>query len=348
LRFASFIASEARAGANWGAASVFARQAGSSTCAASAGESATRANGVFVQGCCSAHAIDASSSASVAIYQTLLIQRRDEFGRDRLVAYAVRDDVGSGGDHGLRVGQIMDMRGDPQAEPVAFRDDGAVNVRAHLHGNRAAEIVDPDLDQIGAGSRHLADVGARLVGGGRAVKLIGADFHHRLGGRPIGNADALVHPKKVGRKLTLMGFPPKRIEQRSIVAERYDCGDSVSPILSQFPQDRRAGVIGCTGACPVDLADMAVIRDQARQNGIAGAIEDLGSLGRDIPSGGNDPTAIDHHRSILDRCAAGAVDDADMGQRDRLRDSRAGNRRQQQQARNSDRHLFLRHAQMIE
>src|SRR6516162_9807201 len=120
-----------------------------------------------------------------------------EFGVDRLIANAVRNDIGSSSEYRFGVFQVVDMSRYSDAGAMRFIDDSLINLRFHL-GRSSQQIVDPDFHEIRMASHNFPDRSFCFFGSLRAIKLICANRYH---GRRRGaqwSTDAAEGAKQIG------------------------------------------------------------------------------------------------------------------------------------------------------
>jgi hypothetical protein len=259
--------------------------------------------------------------------RVLRLEQRDQVGIDGLVAHAVGQHIHTGLGDRTRILQVVDMRRDPQAEPVRLVDHRLVDRRLHLGRHGPAEIVEPEFHHVGAAPLHRADGLAALFGIGGTEELIRAHADHRLGRAPVRYADAAIDPEQVGAgDPARMRLGADLRHDRAVEPERHDRGDAPVGIGLELGEDVLARVVPGADIDALDDADMGVVGDQPRHDRAAAHLPDLG-IGRDRDRGArscrDDAVAVDDHHGVLDRLGRSTVDQPDSREGQRFRDGAA-------------------------
>ena len=240
----------------------------------------------------------------------------------------MRDDIRTRRDDRLRIREVVDMRRHAQPARVRLGDHGAVDGRAHLDRYATAEIVEPQLHEIGLLGRNHGD---RLAGVFRrrgAEQLVGADLEPRLRRCAIGNANPLHHAEQVRAVdpsgMRVGAYPD---EGWAVIAERRYRRHAVAAILGELCDDVGTGIVLGTRLRAAHLSDMAMVGNEAGDNGPPPIVPPFRARRNRDLAGRDDPSLGDHDRRIIHGCAAAPVDQPDTGQRDRLREGGPGGER---------------------
>jgi hypothetical protein len=238
----------------------------------------------------------------------------DEGRVDGLVTDRVGEDVDAIIDKDLSIFQGVFVRGYVKAILVGLIDDSFVDGSLHLR-SLIVERVDPDFDNIGVTRGEGVDLGAGLVGSGREIDLVFGDHERRRSAR---NADASARGEDSGsaeRAGTLLGA--EFVDQVAVEAKREDGGDAVALELVESGGDVGEVVGGRRGRCVgFEHSEMGMRADEARDEGLAGAVDDGDALGDGGRRGGDgfDEAGGELDVHVLARGNSSAVDDGGVAQ----------------------------------
>jgi hypothetical protein len=197
------------------------------------------------------------------------------------------------------------MRQHADAVFVCLVDDRAVEIGSELL-DRAAAVVDPDLDHVDFFGGKLLHVRARL---GLRGDAIGGVAHGSARSRARHAEAAPCRAKERARRHLRAQLVGEVAARRAGLEDR---GHAVIGEAVERIEEVLARVVLRPEAQPLAVAHVHMRVDERRDHGLAGEVH-MRRAGRDRDRAASanlrDPVAFDHESGILDRCAAVARDE---------------------------------------